>query len=64
MSITPATKRLLDYKHLATYLSVSLATAKALGGPNGSIPRVEIGAKVLFDVADVDAWIERKKRSA
>lgn len=67
MSATPAPtiqRRLLDYHHLAAYLSVSLRTAKDLGGPNGQIPRVQIGHKVLFDVADVDAYIERVKRSA
>jgi hypothetical protein len=59
-----AERRLLDYAHLAAYLSVSLRQAKTLGGPNGSIPRVEIGHKVLFDREDVDRYIERVKRSA
>lgn len=59
-----AERRLLDYAHLAVYLSVSLATAKELGGPNGQIPRVKIGERVLFDRADVDAYIERIKRAS
>lgn len=57
-------RRLVDYAGLATYLSVSLRQAKELGGPNGSIPRVEIGARILFDKRDIDLFIERTKRSA
>lgn len=57
-------RRLLDYARLATYLGVSLRMAKELGGPNGSIPRTQIGVKVLFDKQDVDRYIERIKRSA
>lgn len=57
-------RRLLDYAGLAFYLSVSLRMAKILGGPNGQIPRVQIGSKVLFDKEDADRFIERAKRSA
>ena len=61
---TGAERRLLDYAHLAAYLSVSLRMAKILGGPNGQIPRTQIGTKILFDREDVDRYIERAKRSA
>lgn len=59
-----AERRLFDYAHLAAYLSVSLRTAKMLGGPDGQIPRTQIGAKVLFDREDVNRYIESVKRSA
>lgn len=58
-----AERRLLDYAHLAAYLSVSLRTAKQLAA-DGEIRKVQIGHRVLFDQVDVDAYIERVKRSA
>jgi hypothetical protein len=59
-----AERRLLDYGRGAAYLGVSLRQMKILGGPNGQIPRVEIGHRVLFDKADLDAYIERAKRAS
>lgn len=60
---TPIQRRLLDYAGVATYLSVSRRQAEELAA-GGEIPKVKIGHRVLFDVADVDAYIERIKRSA
>ena len=57
----PPERRLLDYQHLATYLSVSLRTAKQLAADD-EIPKIRIGHRVLFDRVDVDAFIERLKR--
>lgn len=59
-----AERRLLDYARLAAYLGISLRAAKAIGGPNGKIPRVEIGHRILFDREDVDRYVEKLKRSA
>lgn len=59
-----AERRLLDFPHLAAYLSVSLRAANELGRPGGEIPRVTIGHRVLFDRADVDAFIEATKKKA
>lgn len=59
----PITRRLLDYAGLSTYLSVSRRQAEKLAA-DGDIPKVQIGARVLFDVADIDAYVERIKRSA
>lgn len=56
-----AERRLLDYPHLAAYLSVSLRTAKQIAA-DGKIPKVKIESKVLFDRADADAYIEKLKR--
>jgi excisionase family DNA binding protein len=58
-----AERRLLDYAHLAAYLSVSLRSAKQLAA-DGQIRKVKIGHRVLFDRDDVDTYIERIKRSA
>lgn len=62
---TPADveRRLLDYTRLAAYLGVSLRSAKQLAA-DGEIRKVQIGHRVLFDKADVDAYVERIKRSA
>lgn len=59
-----AERRLLDYGRAATYLGISMRSMKELGGPNGKIARVEIGHRILFDRDDLDAYIERIKRSA
>lgn len=58
-----AERRLLDYAHLAAYLSVSIRTAKQLAA-DGEIRKVPLGHRVLFDKADVDDYIERLKRTA
>ena len=58
-----AERRLMDYTRLAAYLGVSQRTAKQLAA-DGEIRKVQIGHRVLFDRADVDAYIERVKRSA
>lgn len=58
-----AERRLFDYAHLAAYLSISLRSAKELA-KEGQFRKVNIGSRVLFDKADVDAYIERIKRSA
>lgn len=60
---TALERRLLDYTALAAYLSISLRQAKELAA-KGELPKVPIGARVLFDKADADAYIERLKRSA
>lgn len=59
-----AERRLLDYTRAAAYLGISLRSMKNLGGPNGEIRQVPIGARVLFDKADLDAYIEKTKRAS
>lgn len=56
-------RRLLDYSGLATYLSVSPRQAEKLAAA-GEFPKVPIGARILFDVVDVDAYIERIKAAS
>lgn len=56
-------RRMLDYGHLALYLSISLRAAKQLAADD-EIPKTKIGGRVLFDKVDVDAYIERIKRAS
>lgn len=58
-------RRMLSFALAAAYLGVSLRAMKGeLGGPQGEIPRVVIAGRVLFDRQDLDAYIEKAKRSA
>lgn len=59
-----AERRLLDYTRSAAYLGISIRGMKELGGPNGQIPQTPIGHRVLFDKADLDAYIERVKAAS
>lgn len=56
-------RRLLDYPGLAAYLSISLRSAKQLAH-DGKIPKVLIGSRVLFDVDDVNVFVEKTKRAS
>ena len=53
-------RRLLNYNDVADYLSVSVRTAKQLAA-DGEFPKVTIGARVLFDREDIDAYVSRIK---
>lgn len=59
-----AERRLLNYDRAAAYLGISLRAMKDIGGPRGQILQVKIGERVLFDKADLDAYIERVKRAS
>jgi excisionase family DNA binding protein len=65
--VTPAPvaleRRLLNYARAAAYLGISLRAVKELAA-DGKIPKTPIGHRVLFDREDLDAFIERAKRSA
>lgn len=56
-------RRLLGYANAAEYLGISLRGMKDLAA-NGEIRKVPIGGRVLFDRSDLDAYIERIKKSA
>lgn len=58
-----AERRLLDYGRAAAYLGISLRAMKELKATD-AVRYVPIGHRVLFDRADLDAYIERIKRSA
>lgn len=65
MKVQPdiAERRLLDYQRTATYLGVSLRAAKEFA-KQGEFPKVNLSRRVLFDKADLDAFIERRKRAS
>ena len=55
-----APRRLLPLPEAAAYLGVSPWTVRELQW-SGKLPRVDLGRKLLFDRADLDALIERQK---
>ena len=55
-----APRRLLTLPEAAAYLGVSPWTVRELQW-SGKLPRVDLGRKLLFDRADLDALIERQK---
>lgn len=56
-------KRLLNYAEAGVYLGISERAAEKLAQA-GEIPKVKIGARVLFDLRDLDAYIDRVKKAA
>lgn len=60
---TPTERRMLSYALAATYLGISLRGMKEIAA-KGEVLKVQIGARVLFDREDLDAFIDRKKRAA
>ena len=61
---TDVERRLLNYERAAAYIGVSVRTMKSLGKEGGAIPRVCIESRVLFDKADLDAFIDKTKRAS
>jgi len=53
--------RLLSVKDGAMYLGVSVWTMRSLGW-TGEVPEVKIGRRTLFDLKDLDQFVERSKR--
>ena len=60
MPPSDAPRRLLALPEAAAYLGVSPWTVRELQW-SGKLPRVDLGRKLLFDRADLDALIERQK---
>jgi hypothetical protein len=61
--LPPVQRRLLPYKDAALYLGISLRSMKALAAEE-QVRKTPIGHRVLFDVRDLDEFIERVKASA
>jgi excisionase family DNA binding protein len=60
---TDVERRLLNYERAAAYLGVSVRTMKSLAA-DGKVVKIPLCGKVLFDRADLDAFIDKTKRSA
>jgi excisionase family DNA binding protein len=58
------TKRLLTVAEAATYLSLSASTLNKLRVSGGGPHYVKPCGKILYDVKDLDQWIEDHKRSS
>jgi len=53
-------KKLINKKELAEYLSLSIYTIDTWVCQS-RIPYVKMGRRVLFDLDEVDKWIEKQK---
>lgn len=62
-ALAAAERRLLSYMNASEYLGISVRAMKDLAA-DGAIRKVQIGHRVLFDREDLDAYIERIKRTA
>ena len=51
---------LLSYQETADHLGISLAGLKRMVA-SGTFPHVRIGQRVLFDPADIEAWVKDRK---
>jgi excisionase family DNA binding protein len=56
-SIAP---RLLNIRGAAAYLGCSIWAVRSLAW-GGSVPNIKIGNRILFDKADLDAFVDRNK---
>lgn len=61
--MTGPNRRLLSVPDAAAYLSIGKRTMEGLLR-DGEVLKVRIGARTLVDQADLDAYIERIKRSS
>lgn len=55
------TKQFLTKKELAEYLGVSIYTIDSWVSQRREIPFVKMSKKVMFDLEDVNKWIEESK---
>jgi excisionase family DNA binding protein len=61
ISVVPAVQpRLLTIRAAAAYLSASVWAIRTLAWSQ-AVPYVKIGNRILFDRADLDAYVERAK---
>ena len=54
----------LDNRATASYLGVSTSFLNKSRVSGFGPPFLKIGAKVLYEVADLDAWLARRRRSS
>lgn len=63
MSVTPLERRMFPRKDAAYYLGVSLRALDQLAA-DGEVLKTRIAGRVVYDRVDLDAYVERVKRSA
>ena len=54
-------KAFLTKKELAAYLGLSIFTIDTWVSQKREIPYVKMGGKVMFDLNDVQEWVEKSK---
>jgi len=59
-SVVHTPRRLLSIAQASEYLSLSTWTIRELVW-RGDVPHIRCGRRILLDVHDLDAWIERGK---
>ena len=57
-------KRLLPVAEAATYVSLSASTLNRLRVSGGGPRYAKLAGKVLYDVRDLDRWVEDSKRAS
>lgn len=65
-AVSPIFPRLLDYSGAAAYLSIGRRGVEQLA-KDGELPMIAPGTitnKALFDVRDLDAYVDRKKAAS
>jgi hypothetical protein len=61
--LPPLERRMFPRKEAAYYLGISLRSLDGLAA-DGQVIKTPIAGRTLYDRADLDAYIERQKRSA
>jgi len=56
-------RRMFPAKEAAHYLGISVRSLAYLAAA-GQVPKTKLAGRVLYDRADLDAYVERVKRSA
>jgi len=64
MTETSLPAALLSAKAAAKYLGISQRTLWAITAPRGPLPVVKIGARCLYDPADLKRYIDAAKTTA
>jgi len=63
-SITPPAPLAVDAKTAARMLSIGVRKLWDLSAPRGPIPCAKVGTRVLYRVADLEAWLLAESRKA
>ena len=54
-------KRFLSKRELSEFLGISIFTVDSWVSERREVPFIKMGRRVMFDLADVLAWVESKK---
>ncbi|MGO4135008.1 MULTISPECIES: helix-turn-helix transcriptional regulator [Rhizobium] len=62
LDISPNQRRMLRTDDAATYTGVSASTLNKLRLTGGGPEYIKLGKSVVYDPADLDAWLSSKRR--